>query len=89
MTDAERAQYAAEMRQACAPLECNGDARCWVVLGGAANMQEGSMQKAPRCAACGGKLRWQRWREPRDLALSNEAELLARNHRRRRQHVDF
>ena len=86
MTDEERAQYAAEQRAACAPLECSHDPRCWVELGGSAQIQEGSMQKAPRCAACGGKLRWQRWKEPPDLALSSQAQLMARSHGRKRQH---
>ena len=85
MTDEERAQYAREQREACRPLECNGDDRCWTVHGGGAHIQEGSMQKAPRCAACGGKLRWQRWKEPPDLALSTKAQLLARDHGRKRQ----
>ena len=86
MTDDERAQYAAEQRAACAPLECSHDPRCWVELGGRDTLDPQSITKAIRCAACGGKLRWEAWREPRDLALSAQAELMARTHGRKRQH---
>lgn len=70
MTEDERTQYAQAQREACRPMECTGDPECWVVLGGGAHIQKNSMQKAPRCAACGGKLRWRQWSHPRDFALS-------------------
>ena len=88
MTDDERAQYAAEQRAACAPLECSHQRNCWVMIGGKDALILQSMTKTPRCAECGGKLRMDGWSMPRDLALSPTAELLARNHRRKRQHVD-
>ena len=84
MTDEERARYAREQRERCRPLECHMSLDCWAVYGGKERMADPAQSKAARCITCGGKLRLDEWKYPRELALSPEAELEARNHNKRR-----
>lgn len=50
--------YAQACRERCKPDECNLSPECWVAHGTAASLGGDKSPKAPRCAACNGRVKW-------------------------------